>query len=360
MWTDIDLEYWLRQASVELRQKALQDALVDTVSERRLRAAEYAGRLMMIDMVPALQKLIDEDSSPAVLREAACSLARMDAPRFITYVQEMLRGSPDHQQRALEALDGIQVAAPDLPNMDLLERPILRWRLRRFRVKRNRAQRNQIVSHAAIGGAFGAALGGTLGAIFSWPNIPVELKPQFLPLVFMLSLIIGLAIGMGAGFGYGMVRAMNERHMFVYINGAILGGGLGGLLVGIIGDMSSLNMALLGGAVGMFGGVTSGGGAATAIYMTTAIISPARRMISRLALGLLVGVIPGLVFVLGAKLQTLPVQGLPYGLGLGALMTSGIAIGLELAERALGRTHQAGANIPADKVDIFSLEGKGG
>ena len=59
----------------------------------------------------------------------------------------------------------------------------------------------------------------------------------------------------------------------------------------------------------------------------------------RIALGIIVGIIPGLVFVIGGQLETLPLKGLPYGLGLGLMMTSGIAAGLELAERGLGRIH---------------------
>ena len=135
-WTGIDLDYWLQQGTAELRQKVLQDALVDADSERRRRAAEYVGRLALTDMIPALQKLVEEDAAPTVLREAACSLARMDANGFILYLQGMLRGSPDRQQRALEALDGIQNAVSDAPSLDLLTRPMLRWRLRRFRLRR--------------------------------------------------------------------------------------------------------------------------------------------------------------------------------------------------------------------------------
>jgi hypothetical protein len=73
-----------------------------------------------------------------------------------------------------------------------------------------------------------------------------------------------------------------------------------------------------------------------------------------LFLGLLIGIISGLVFVGGAELQTLPVRGV-YGLLLGAMMTSGIAIGLELAERGLDKTHQESAKTSTDKVEKFAL-----
>ena len=119
-------------------------------------------------------------------------------------------------------------------------------------------------------------------------------------------------------------------------------------------------MALLGGAVGLLAGISSGGGAASVISMTTGIVSPLRRLLARFALGLVFGIIPGLIFVAGAQMETLPVRGFLYGLGLGTLMTSGIAVGLEFAERLLGRSSPTGMAAPADRVETLALQRKGG
>jgi hypothetical protein len=303
-----------------------------------------------------LADLIQSDPHPEVRSKAALNLAQTDGPRLVNCVQEMLEGPPDHQQWALEAIDLIQHAAPEVLNPGQLARFDLRQRLRRLRLRRNRARRSRNTLYAALGGVLGAAIGGTAGAALSLSPSQMPWLPYFA----LLSILIGLATGIGAGLGFGTVEAMDERRRFPYVTGAALGGGIGCMVVGGIGGLGiSTYHILIGAAIGLAGGITSGGGAAVVANLTANIASPARRLAMRLALGLIAGIIPGAVFVLGGHLEAMALKELPYGLGLGMLLTSGIAGGLELAGRGLGPTHQPGESARSSDIEKARIERKG-
>jgi len=170
----------------------------------------------------------------------------------------------------------------------------------------------------------------------------------------MLAGVIGLVIGAGAGFGFGTVEAMDERrNSLVYVAGAVLGGGVAGMLIGM-GNIQPL-YALLGAVVGLAGGMISGASIAIVINLTAGIVAPARRLAIRLAFGAIAGMIPGAVFALGVHIGVIPLE-LPYGFGLG-LLTPGIAGGLEFAERGLKQTCRPDKTVQANGLKKVNWKG---
>lgn len=94
----------------------------------------------------------------------------------------------------------------------------------------------------------------------------------------------------------------------------------------------------------LIGGMITGGSLAVIINLTRSVAPPARRLAVRFVSGAFVGVMLGTVFALGTHAGAVCVQaahgaavplGAPYGFGLGLLMPSCIAGGIEFAERRL-------------------------
>jgi len=325
--------YWLKQVEdEEKRAQIVREYLVDS---------HIAVRVFTLDMLSSwdapivgemLAGLLHTDTNPEVYTKAAIILVEKDSASFVNCIEPMLASSPDEQLRALDAIANIQKIGIQSPNLDRLNSSKLHKQLRHLHLRRNRIRRNTITLYTGLGGALAAVIGGLVGAILS--NSRVELLPFWLTLSFM----IGIAIGVGAGFGYGTIEAMEEHRSSIYVASAALGGGVGGMLVGIIGD-TRLGYALLGATIGFFGGLTGGGGAALIIRLTESMVVPHQRLAIRIAAGLTTSVISGGVFALGTKIDVLPLE-IQYGFGLG-LLTLGILGGLEFHERRLRQANQS-------------------
>jgi hypothetical protein len=143
---------------------------------------------------------------------------------------------------------------------------------------------------------------------------------------------LGFLIGAGVGLGFGSVRAADEPRKSVWhVILAALGGAIFGMIFGAMGENFDPYLAMFGVMVGLTAGLTSG--AITAIiYMSTYDIpNTTIQLITRLAVGLVGSLVPGLIFAWGVEIGVLPLAPI-YGLGLG-LMVFGILTGLEIVNR---------------------------
>lgn len=316
---------WLARVNNRLKSKVLAAGLESPGTDLQIRAVKLTRQFALLYLAFWLERLAIEAPSSTLRLESALALVRLDRERAVECFDPALREPGERRESALATLLLMQNEGVDLVRPTRLNSFGLRWQISRLRLRRNRARRNIMTLYAALGGAVGAGIGGLVGAILSNAG-------ESLPFATLLAFMIGLVGGAGVGFGFGTVEAMDKRrNSLVYVAGAALGGGIAGLSGGL-GDIEPL-LILQGSIIGLFGGMTSGGSAAIIINLTAGIVAPARRLAMRLAFGVIASMISGAVFALGVRIGVIPV-GIPYGFGLG-LMTSGIAGGLELAERRL-------------------------
>jgi hypothetical protein len=323
---------WLARVDDRLKSKVLAAGLDSLTTDLQIRALKLVRQFGLLDLVGRVERLAIEAPSSTLRLESALALASLNRERAVECFDSALREPGEQHESALLTLLLLQNEGVDLVRSTRLNSSGLRWQISWLRLRRNRAQRNIMTLYAAFGGAIGAGIGGFAGAILS-----AEMRAA-LPFVTILASAIGGVIGGGVGLGLGTVEAMDERHnSLVRVAGAALGGGIAGMLTGLLGNVDKQPLyALLGAAVGLAGGMTSGGNVAIIINLTAGIVAPARRLAMRLAFGLIASTIPGSVFALGVHLDVL-VPGLLYGFGLG-LLTPGIVGGLEFAERGLKQT----------------------
>jgi hypothetical protein len=323
---------WLARVDDRLKSKVLAAGLDSLTTDLQIRALKLVRQFGLLDLVGRVERLAIEAPSSTLRLESALELASLNRERAVECFDSALREPGEQHESALLTLLLLQNEGVDLVRSTRLNSSGLRWQISWLRLRRNRAQRNIMTLYAAFGGAIGAGIGGFAGAILS-----AEMRAA-LPFVTILASAIGGVIGGGVGLGLGTVEAMDERHnSLVRVADAALGGGIAGMLTGLLGNVDKQPLyALLGAAVGLAGGMTSGGNVAIIINLTAGIVAPARRLAMRLAFGLIASTIPGSVFALGVHLDVL-VPGLLYGFGLG-LLTPGIVGGLEFAERGLKQT----------------------
>jgi hypothetical protein len=327
---------WLARVGDRLKSRVLAAGLDSLTTDLQIRAVKLVRQFGLSDLVGRVERLATDAPSSTLRLESALALVSLDRERAVGCFDSALREPGERRDSVLLTLLLLQNEGVDLVRSTELNSFGLRWQISRLRLRRNRAQRNIMTLYAAFGGAIGAGIGGFAGAILSAVR-------EALPFVTILASVIGGVIGAGVGLGFGTVEALDERHnSLVRVAGAALGGGIAGMLIGLLGNVGDEQplYALLGAAVGLIGGMTSGFSLAIILNLTAGIVAPARRLMMRLAFGLIVGMIPGSVFALGVHLDVL-VPWLLYGFGLG-LLTPGIACGLEFAERGLKQTRPVG------------------
>jgi hypothetical protein len=289
--------------------------------------------------VTLLISRMKKDPDPQVRREAALSLARTDIDLCTEHLNEMLKsGSSLEQQVALEAVAYIQVTDPVRLELAQLDVDEWQWQLRWLRWLQNRSVWRKTTLYSALGGSIGCISGGLMSVIFFGNSEALEQAP----IGVMFALMVGLVMGASIGFGFGSVEATKEpRHSFLYGVGAALCGGIAGMLFGL-GDLEPIN-ASRGALVGLTVGLTSGILVVIIINSTIGIVASRMRLAIRLMLGLVAATVPATICALAASLDLLPLQLIPYGLGLGLLLP-GMIGGLEYAQRNL--TQIAEATVP--------------
>ena len=334
VWTGSGVNYWLEKATSDQRLQTIQAALEDSNMDRRIRAITLVGRFAVDGLIPALVRLVEDESAFPVRQQAINSLLRLQGLAIVPWLTKMLNGSPEQQRHALEAIDEIQrVTDWDLGETQSLARMRLRLRLRGLRWRQNRGLWQVVTFHAALGGTIGGTLGGALAAILNQDLSSFVVST-------ILGATFGLLAGTGVGFGFGTVLATREpRRSLLYVLGAASGGSVMGLLSGLA-DLLPEKM-VWSVPIGVLSGAATGSALALLINLSTRF--PARlRLMLRLALGTVLGALTtGSLLSVGTQVGSLgggppvvPFQ--PLGaLLLGAFTVAGIAVGLEFADRRL-------------------------
>jgi hypothetical protein len=208
-----------------------------------------------------------------------------------------------------------------------------------------------VTSYAALGGAIGGTFGGALAAILH-QNLSSFVISTVLGTTF------GLLAGLGVGFGYGTILATREpRRSLLYV----LGSGFGGSVMGLLGASADLlpEKIVWSIPIGVLSGAATGSAIALLINLSTRFPSHIRLPL-RLILGTILGAITtGLLLSVGTQVGSVdggppvvPLQ--PFGaLFLGALTVTGIAVGLEFAERRLGSPEAINSANQAPKEKLY-------
>jgi hypothetical protein len=336
VWTGSDPDYWLQDATAEQRHQAIKAALEDSKFDRRIRAIMLAGRFYITELIPVLKQIVEEDVDVNVRRQAINGLFQLQGVEIVSWLTTLLNGSPQQQQHALEAIDELQQSNDwSLDTVQDLSRFRLRMRIRLLRWQQNHGLWQFVTVYAALGGAVGGSIGGSLAAILS-NNLSSFVVSTVLGTTF------GFLAGTGVGFGYGTILATREpRRSLLYV----LGAALGGSLIGLLGASADLlpEKTYWSIRIGLLSGAATGAAIALLINLTSRV--PGRtRFILRLVIGTVLGIVTtGFLLSFGTQVgavghPVVPLQ--PLGASLvGAFTVTGIAVGLEFAERKLESPH---------------------
>jgi hypothetical protein len=196
------------------------------------------------------------------------------------------------------------------------------WRMRWLRLRSNPEQVTATAFGAALGGGIGALVGGYLGA---W-GLDLRLSLAW------YACFLGITTGGSVGAGYGLTGVM-DKHLrpWGYATSAAIVGGIVSLLAAVLSGSRTFSERMLEIAVGLaFGGL---GGLLVALIVRVTQLrmeNRARRLVIRLALSLVVGVLAGLLFAWENAIGLFPPNAdyAAYGMLVGLLTMPGITFGL--------------------------------